>query len=103
MAETFEGNSKRSEKRLRYDLIPREIIDGLAERFSIGSEKYGDNNWMSGGPLFIRETKNHLQHHYLAYLAGDKEDEKSHIEHLKAVLWNAGALLWFEQHEDSVV
>lgn len=99
MLETFEGNSKRSEKRLRYDLIPREVIDALADRFTIGAEKFGDDNWKSGGYKFFTETKNHLQHHYLAYLAGDKEDEATYVDHLKAVLWNAGALLWWENHK----
>ena len=96
MSESFENNAKRSEKRLRFDLIPIEALEAYAERATIGAEKYGDFNWQKGGPSFFQDAKNHLYYHLLCYLNGRLDDEKAITDHLKAVIWNAGSLLWWE-------
>lgn len=101
MKEEFENGAARSEKRLRYDLIPFSTIKALAERFTIGAGKFGDNNWKDGGKDWIRETKNHLIHHVWAYIEGDLEDEKTNLDHLRAALWNASALLWHEEKNEN--
>ncbi|MDE2233421.1 MAG: hypothetical protein KGJ90_04920 [Patescibacteria group bacterium] len=96
MAETFENGSQRSERRPLYTLIPLVAIKAIAERFAIGAAKYGKDNWKKGGPDFYEQTKNHLIHHFWCYLENRLEDEASPIDHLKAVAWNAAALLWWE-------
>lgn len=101
MNETFENGAIRKEKRLRYDLIPREILDGIAERFTIGADKYGANQWKLGGEKFFTDAKNHAQHHFLCYLNGELEDEKELTDHLKAALWNLGVVLWWEHGDKS--
>jgi len=41
-----DGDAKKDEKKLRYDLIPIEPIEGLAQILTYGSLKYDDNNWL---------------------------------------------------------
>ena len=96
MAEIYENGSQRSEKRLRYDLIPFYAMRGYAERATMGT-KYGDNNYRKGGDEFFKDAKNHLIHHMWCYLEGRLEDEQTPLDHLKAVLWNAGSLVWYEE------
>jgi hypothetical protein len=98
--ESYEGGAQRSNRKLRYDLIPREIIDAIAERFTIGAAKYGDTNWLKGGNDFFQDARNHLTSHWLAFQNGDLEDEKEVLDHLKAVLWNARIILYHELHKD---
>lgn len=93
---SFKGGAKRSELRPRYDLIPKVSLEALANRFTIGANKFGDNNWKQGDETFFRETRNHLVSHLWDFLDGN-ETEESSIANLEAVLWNASALLWYEK------
>lgn len=95
MSESFENDAKRSEKRLLFSLIPFVVLKAIAERFTLGAEKFGRDNWKRGGPEFFAQTREHLIHHLWSYLEGDESEEPA-VDHLKAVIWNAGALLWWE-------
>ena len=66
--EVFEGGATRSELALRYDLVPRAAVEGIARRLTLGVEKHGEWNWKNGGPAFVKSTKNHLMKHVLNYL-----------------------------------
>lgn len=73
--QAFEGGATRSELSLRYDLVPKPAIDGIARRLSLGAQKHGEHNWEAGGPEFVKATKNHLVAHVLSYIAdGQPED-----------------------------
>lgn len=67
---------------LRYDLIPTEVLDALAEVFTEGAKKYGDRNWEKG--LSLASTFNHLMKHLIKWSIG-KTDEP-HLEHALANL-----------------
>lgn len=94
--EQFSTGAKRSSKKPRYDLIPFEALEAIAERFELGGKIYGDDNWKKGGEDFYLDAKNHAQHHLLCYIHGILEDEKSPVDHLKAAAWNLAVLLWYE-------
>ncbi len=71
----FEGGSTRSDLTLRYDLVPKLAIDGIARRLALGAVIHGERNWESGGVEFVKATKNHMAAHLLRYLeTGEQED-----------------------------
>jgi hypothetical protein len=83
------GGATRSEKAPRYDLIPIEGLERIAERFSLGAEKHGEGNWKqslateSNAYAFCKEAFNHAIHHANKMVSGiDPEDD-----HLGAIGW----------------
>lgn len=42
------GLIKNDVKKVRYSLIPFEVLKRVAEQFARGAEKYGENNWRLG-------------------------------------------------------
>lgn len=93
---TFEGGSTRSKKRERYDLIPPEIDEVLAQRFGIGAEAHGEHNWKGGGAAFIRQCINHLRAHTVSLM---KNGPFHSDDDIAAMTWNAGVLAWFRRHK----
>ena len=81
----FKTGARRSEEKLRYDLIPREALERLALRYTGsrdengeptgGALKYGDFNWEKGLPL--TDTLNHVYDHL--------ERFKSHLAFMRKI------------------
>lgn len=74
----------------RYDLLPPEAMDALAELYGLGAKKYGDRNWEEGfkwGRLFAAMLR-----HSWAWWRGEKYDQADGQHHLISVAWNAFAL-----------
>jgi dATP/dGTP diphosphohydrolase, N-terminal len=90
----FENGATRSEEKPRYDLIPDVAIRRLAERFALGARVHGENNWKGGGQKFVQQCKNHLAAHLWDYFQNGNHSD----DNLGAILWNAAALCWFEEH-----
>jgi hypothetical protein len=72
-------------------LIPPEAIRRLARRFEDGAERYGRDNWQKGIPL--SRYHDAIMRHTLAAAEGQSDED-----HLGAVLWNAAAWIWTEDH-----
>jgi hypothetical protein len=87
--------AKRSKQMPPYNRIPKVVLDAMAHRFQVGEENYGKDNWKNGGPKFFDDTQNHLVGHLWNFFEGDVGDEETLIAQLEAVLWNAGATLWW--------
>jgi len=87
----FENGASRSHHAPQYELIPKAAVDRLVKRLELGAAIHGPNNWRSGGPKFIEQTKRHMVEHLLSYIEGDTSDD-----HLGAVLCNAAFLAYFE-------
>lgn len=78
--ETFNSGAKRSERKFRYDLIPKVALDRLAKRFTGevigphegdkwatgGALKYGECNWEKGLPT--SDVINHIYDHLSNYV-----------------------------------
>jgi hypothetical protein len=92
---TFEGSSARSHAAPRFDMIPLCVLERLAARFELGAKKYSAHGWKQGGPLFERQCALHLVEHLWSYLEGKPDNDQG--SHLDAVLWNAAALVWFDE------
>lgn len=70
---TFSTGGKRSERKPRYDLIPKEALVRLSARYEMGL-KYGEHNYKLGLPF--DDTFNHIIDHLLSY----KERRKAYFQ-----------------------
>jgi Domain of unknown function (DUF5664) len=89
---TFPSGARKSSDagKGRPDLIPYRSLRRLALHYQAGAEKYGERNWEKGMP--VAELCAALLRHFYAYANGDKSED-----HLAAVLFNAMALMHFEE------
>lgn len=85
------GAIRETEGKARVDGISPHALLRLGRLFTQGGLKYGDfRNWEKGLPFstFIGGIFRHL----LAYELGDRSED-----HLAAIMWNAQALIHFEE------
>jgi len=90
----FNTGAVRSSVKPRYDLIPVQFLQALAEHCTKGAEKYGCQNWQKGGEDFILDAYNHLIEHSHKAAAGMTDEN-----HLIAVAWNAMAIFCLESEK----
>ena len=86
------GGATRSKTNVRFDLIPAQTMNRLAQRFALGAEMHGENNWKLGDWRFVVACFNHLEHH----LNKLKQSGNAGDDNLGAILWNATAIGWYE-------
>ena len=77
----------------RYDLIPPEALDSLAEVYGRGATKYADRNWEKGYKWGLSVAA--LGRHLNRWLRGESYDETG-CHHLMQVAWHAFCLFTFE-------
>lgn len=80
---------KNDQSKPRMDLVPPELVFGVADILAFGAEKYGDRNWekgMSWGRLFAA-----LMRHMWAWWGGAKADPETGKSHL----WHAACCIAF--------
>lgn len=88
------GGQKGS-KLARFDLIPMDALEAVAEVYGRGALKYADRNWERGYKWGL--TVAALQRHLKARLHDSQVyDEETGSRHLAQVVWHALALLTFE-------
>ena len=84
---------KFDEDKLRYDLIPPEILLWLAELYTHGAKKYAPNNWKN---VSIEQYVAAFHRHFNDWRLGIDLDKDSSMHHLKHALWNAATIAWLE-------
>lgn len=70
-----------------YDDSRETMILEVSKHFEEGAEKYGENNWQSGLPVFC--YLNSAIRHYLKYRRGDQDEP-----HDRAFVWNIMCCIW---------
>lgn len=86
---------KFDEGKLRWDLLPVEPLEKVAEVYTIGARKYDDRNWENGlkwGRVFRA-----LLSHAFKWWKGEKYDTEDGQHHLASVVWCALALMEYER------
>ena len=73
----------------RYDLLPTAALMRDAAWIELGAQKYSDRNWEKGIP--ISRCVDSLFRHLVKYIAGYQDED-----HLAAIRWNAGAIMFYE-------
>ena len=83
--------------KLRYDLIPPELLKELAKIYTVGSLKYGDNTWQG---IDEKRYQAALMRHFEDYREGktfnvetDKDGKEYKVRTLAQVAWNAFTLM----------
>lgn len=75
----------------RFDLIPVGPLAEIARVYSMGAQKYEDNNWRKGikwGRVFASTMR-----HLWKFWSGEERDEESGLHHLAHAAWNCITLL----------
>lgn len=99
---TFSSGAASSGMKPRYDLIPPFALKRIAERFSLGAAKYGDNNWMKGvnDREFILDRLNHAVEHLYNVINGIHHPVDSNDDDLAAVILNCIFAMAYEETRD---
>lgn len=79
----------------RYELIPPELLKRLAELYSRGAEKYGDDNWKKANSEeeYLRFTASAFRH-FEQWRAGEDDED-----HAIGCIWNIIAKEWHTKHK----
>jgi hypothetical protein len=85
-----------SHEALRYDLIPREGLAILAERYTVGVPIHGARNYQQGlaDKKFILDRLNHIQEHYQKLIQPRKKDKEYNSSHKNILKAHLGAIMW---------
>lgn len=84
-----EGAVKHDGDKVRLDLLPPELVEGVGAVLTFGAHKYGARNWEKGmrwGRPFAA-----LLRHLWAWWRGEEKDPETGMSHL----WHAGCCLAF--------
>lgn len=85
-------------QKLRYSLIPPEVIELLAQVFDYGAKKHGsDSGWKDLDPQLYEDA---LMRHLIKIRKGERVDE-SGFPHWAHVLCNAAMCLWHDLKSNS--
>ena len=93
-----EKGRKDDQGKLRWDLLPLDLIEKVVDIYTHGAERYGVNTWQNledGYNRFKAAMLRHLAEHE----KGNVIDNDSKREHLAHVAWNALAMLYYANKE----
>lgn len=85
---------QKGQKLARFDLLPGDALEALAEHYGRGAAKYADRNWELGYDWHLCFAA--MQRHLWAWWQGEDYDEESTSLHITAATWHALALLTFQ-------
>ena len=89
------GEAKKDDAgKLRYDLIPPDALREVALVYTIGADKYGDNNYLGG--LNYSRVIGAMMRHLEAFRCRESYDPDGQ-HHLASVAWFALTLIAYEQ------
>lgn len=89
----LDGGVKYDSGKPRIELIPSMPIRELAKVYTMGAEKYEDDNWRKG--MKWGRVYGALQRHLLAFWEGEEQDQESGLSHLAHAMWGCVTLLWY--------
>jgi len=76
----FPSGAKRTDRKPRFDLIPFEFLEAVAEVLTRGAARYGPYNWKRGEKDFFFDAWNHAFVHLRKFKEGDRsEDHPAHL------------------------
>ena len=87
---------KFDEDKLRWDLLPLDIMEDVVRVLTLGAKKYGPENWKCVAHAKRRYIAALLRH-LTEYEKGYNIDDESGVSHLAHVITNGIFLLYFEK------
>src|SRR2546427_12296808 len=85
----FTGGAQRTDRKSRFDLIPFEFLESVANVLTEGAARYGPFNWKRGRKDFFLDAWNHAFVHLQKFKEGDWSEH--HLGHLAC---NVAFLIW---------
>jgi hypothetical protein len=84
--------------KLRWDLLPLDVVEMLVEIYEFGANKYAENSWRTIENGYKR-CRAALFRHLTAYDKGERVDPESGKSHLAHAAWNALSMVYFAERE----
>lgn len=88
--------TKNDSGKLRWDLLDWEVVEEIVKVYTMGANKYEDENWRKG--IGWRRIFAALMRHLIAWWRGEDLDKESGLSHLAHAAWQCIALLWYSKH-----
>ena len=89
---------RRSDGKLRVDLVPPALLEGAAKALAYGARKYqGGDEFNFLRAYTYREVYASLLRHLLAWYSGEDRDGESGLDHLDHVASNLAMLLHYQK------
>lgn len=82
--------------KLRYDLIPHELLTRLAELYTKSIEKYPENNWKKATKEESIEYKKAAWRHFMQWINETELTE----DHAMQLVWNIFAFEWINKNKN---
>jgi hypothetical protein len=90
-------NIKQDAGKLRFDLVPLEMLEYIAEIFTYGLKDHAEGSWKEVEPeRYYAAMFRHLN----SWRKGDYLDLESGKHHLKHALWNLAVINYLEEHKN---
>lgn len=70
----------------RMELLPMDLLTDVAQWYTLGAVKYGDNNWRLGQP--VSACVGSLLRHLAKWLSGQRDED-----HLSAIIFNTLSIM----------
>ena len=89
---------KYDQEKLRWDLLPIEVIEEVVKVLTMGAKKYKDNNWQlveNGNERYYAAAMRHITE----WRKGNKVDEESDLNHLSHAMCNLVFLMWLDKQK----
>lgn len=98
MTQAITDSKKYDQGKLRWDLLPLNLIEKVVEIYTFGAEKYGANTWQNLEDGYNR-YKAAMFRHLMEFEKGNVIDDESGKEHLAHMVWNGIAMLHFAEKD----
>ena len=95
-------SKKYDQGKLRWDLLPLNLIEKVVEIYTFGAEKYGANTWQNLEDGYNR-YKAAMFRHLMEFEKGNVIDDESGREHLAHMVWNSIAMLYMSDNTDNIL
>ena len=99
--EQAEGRKNdRADGKLRWELLPLDLIEKVVEVYDFGAKKYAPETWkqLDDGENRYRAA---LLRHLTAHQKGELRDPESGLLHMQHLCWNAIAMLYFAMEKET--
>lgn len=83
--------------KVRWELLPDDVLEKVAEIYTHGALKYDEENWRKG--MQWKRCIGSMKRHTKAFTTGEDIDPDSKCLHLGQIIWNAITLLWYQMEQ----
>jgi len=93
---------KYDEGKLRWDLLPLEPIEDIVRILTMGTSKYGDDNWqrLENG---VERYYAAMMRHITAWRKGEELDKESGLPHLHHAMCNLMFINWIKHQNENEI